>query len=545
MLGSFTPFIPAFSSSCVIFDNAKKGLELFKLNDTFFRKRGEYMKHLLIIFVALFSTTLHSYLASSPYCPKHFDDIRKIRDQSGNSIYQAHRLGGKLFRQSVVFTPESAALDSVRHLINYSQFSQVYHEYMNYSQPEGIPSLQAGHCNMSELFLNLYNKCIALHSNLGSRYERGKIHFDKGDFEECLEDIQHLAESGWEGNEENYLLVKGMAYLEANAYQEAIITLTEFLNKDPKNKEAFFQRALAYFEIGNFELALKDYLASEKSKELKNIKLKVSEEFKNSLLKGICDGSGEAIVELIPSLCESTYGLGECLWIAVQEPINSTAYFCNVCYASGIIVSEFVKSLDNEKIEELLLEVKTLYLQFDSLNDSEKGLSIGYCLGKYGTDAFAGGALLKGIKTLNKIKTANRIANLEALATSQESEKIIKATALKHAAEREAYFGNVTLEVDKQNKHIPGKHNYESNKGPIIAPNPEEILKKFAGKGFPANSFEYTLPGFKEAVDCGEIVGIWKSLDGTLALPTSKVIIHYSKKGAHMTPVHPNTKLLK
>lgn len=92
---------------------------------------------------------------------------------------------------------------------------------------------------------------------------------------------------------------------------------------------------------------------------------------------------------------------------------------------------------------------------FNSLSDAEKGTAIGCCIGKYGTDIFIGGTALKSVKTVKKLKEANRIANLEALAASEKSREAIKAAAVAHAAKREASFINAKILWDKQNKHVP------------------------------------------------------------------------------------------
>lgn len=47
------------------------------------------------------------------------------------------------------------------------------------------------------------------------------------------------------------------------------------------------------------------------------------------------------------------------------------------------------------------------------------------------------------------------------------------------------------------------------------------------------------MPGYKETVDFGEQIGIWKSVDGITELPTTRGTIHYGKKGAHIVPVKP------
>ena len=53
-------------------------------------------------------------------------------------------------------------------------------------------------------------------------------------------------------------------------YEQAIEALSAAIKKDPKNKAAYFHRAAAYFETGNFDEALNDYLRSDKGKAFRN-----------------------------------------------------------------------------------------------------------------------------------------------------------------------------------------------------------------------------------------------------------------------------------
>lgn len=52
-------------------------------------------------------------------------------------------------------------------------------------------------------------------------------------------------------------------------------------------------------------------------------------------------------------------------------------------------------------------------------------------------------------------------------------------------------------------------------------------------------SGEPGLPGYKEKVDFGEIIGFYIDEAGIEKLPTTKGVIHYSRKGAHIVPAYP------
>lgn len=325
--------------------------------------------------------------------------------------------------------------------------------------------------------------------------------------------------------------------LEVGLYHEAIIALTKAIEKDPVNKEAYFSRAAAYFETGDFDLAVFDYISSEAKKDLVQVEPKVSGEFSSALISAVLEGGKESAIEFVPSLCSTAYGLGECLWSFAQQPQDATINFCNACYEAGSAVTEYIKNLDQEKIEGIADEVLLVYQKFDSLSDAEKGQTIGYCVGKYGVDIFAGGATVKCVAAIRNLKNANRLCNLESMAVSEANREAITTAALKHAADRENFLKNITIEWDKQNKHIPGKHNCESGKSFLIHKNPENILKLCAGKGKKVRG-NIGEPGYQEIVDFGVHIGYNVDQNGIETLTTWGKI-HYSKNGAHIVPTFP------
>ena len=97
----------------------------------------------------------------------------------------------------------------------------------------------------------------------------------------------------------------------------------------------------------------------------------------------------------------------------------------------------------------------------------------------------------------------------------------------------------VKLMVDKQNKHVVESHNYNADKSIFEHTNPEELLYKFAGKGKPVDIELVGKAGYKEIVDFGEHIGIYKNKENTLYLPTTRGTIHYCNKGAHIVPGYP------
>jgi len=395
------------------------------------------------------------------------------------------------------------------------------------------------------LYNNILSSCPHKSaSNLALSYNEGLYCLLHGDFEGSLEKINELVLFAETGNSKDKLLnskiyqQQGESLLEVGLYHEAILALTNSIEKDPNNKEAYFSRASANFEIGNFDLAIKDFKVSEV--RAKNLDPKASNDFSSALISGILTGGKDAAVEFIPSLCNTASGLGRCLWCFANAPIESSKNFCNACAEMGEATAEYIKNLDQEAILGLADEVKQLYKKFDDLNESEKGTAIGYCLGKYGTNFFAGATTVKCFQATQKLIRANRLANLEALTASESSREVVKTAAMVHAAEREAFLKNVKIHWDRQNKHIPGKHNYELGKSVFDHKNPQQLLERYAGKGTPVNNKSFGMTGYRERVDFGEHIGFYiPENDPTIKLRTTRGIIHYSKDGVHIVPANP------
>lgn len=117
--------------------------------------------------------------------------------------------------------------------------------------------------------------------------------------------------------------------------------------------------------------------------------------------------------------------------------------------------------------------------------------------------------------------------------TSKAFQKIETITEVESS-----FFKNVKLEVAKQNKHIPGCHNFDPSKSVFTHPNPQELLTNFAGKGQAVGGRKIGFPDYREKIDFKEIIGYCKNNNGEL-IPTTCGRIHYSNKGAHIIPTLP------
>lgn len=96
----------------------------------------------------------------------------------------------------------------------------------------------------------------------------------------------------------------------------------------------------------------------------------------------------------------------------------------------------------------------------------------------------------------------------------------------------------VRLHEGQQGKHIEGSQNYDPTRSTLTADS-RELLNRFAGRGQQRGHIPVGQPGAKEAFDTGtKIIGINRSRNGASA-STTRGIIHYSKRGAHIVPAAP------
>lgn len=227
------------------------------------------------------------------------------------------------------------------------------------------------------------------------------------------------------------------------------------------------------------------------------------------------------------------------MWAFATDPLTKTNDFCNACCEVGEATADFFATLDKDKLTKCTEEIQRLYGAFDGLSDSEKGHLIGYCIGKFGVDFFAGSATIKSIVALKKLREANRLCNLEAMVLSTANKETLSVSATKHALTRENFFKNLKVHWDRQNKHIPGSHNYGVGKSIFEHPNAQELIDKFAGKGIPRGNRVPGLPDYREALNFGEHIGYHVNKDTGVMTATTWGEIRYAKNGVHIIPILP------
>jgi filamentous hemagglutinin len=99
--------------------------------------------------------------------------------------------------------------------------------------------------------------------------------------------------------------------------------------------------------------------------------------------------------------------------------------------------------------------------------------------------------------------------------------------------------GGPTIDAGKQGKHQPGHNNFIPGRSEITAPDPQQLVKDYAGTGQPANNVQKGQPGYRERVDFGSVIGNYVDPVTGEKSPTTNGIIHYSKDGVHIVPGRP------
>lgn len=290
-------------------------------------------------------------------------------------------------------------------------------------------------------------------------------------------------------------LEQGTLFNDLLLYKEAIKVLSQAIQLNPSNRDAYIERAMAYFETNQLPLALKDYEAAKKltiappfkpgSHKAMMMRAVVyipenKTEFSKGLVSGTVDGAKVSAVEFIPSIFSCCRGILNGLWAFVCSPIEISQEMVNTAYAIG----EFISSHSTEECFQCVVpELKELSLSWDKLNDHSRGQKIGFIIGKYGVDIFAPAGALKGVSKVRALKRANTMCTLESCAASQAKQAKILEESIKRATLRESVInesvkkGKILVKNSNSQVHImQPKHAWD--KLVKISGNIEEDCKK-------------------------------------------------------------------
>ncbi|MES2345802.1 MAG: polymorphic toxin type 50 domain-containing protein [Chlamydiota bacterium] len=434
----------------------------------------------------------------------------------------------------------------------YSHYHQIFIDICKYvdisekiyyrDKPELITNLYDALDILQPQFLSLYSACLEKHPHPKIYYERGMIHMHRGDAISSLEDIYNfvdlLKNSDYEELFSSDLYFQeGSAYAELGLYDKAVEALSNAIRLNPENKEAYFERAAAYFEQGEFERAISDYLNSGLRSEVISSRQLDKLSLSFGITSGIIEGAVTSVGEFVPSLLSSTYGLGQAIWAFAENPVQISSDFINSVYECF----EYLRSASSlEILKKVAPEIRILLEEWNHLKDYEKGKQIGFIVGKYGIDIFGGYGITKAMQAYRNLKRANNLLTFETLALNQRNKAslILEARARAESRKQLLKSGLLKLHNDSQGKHVRGHKNFDSTRCEWTHPSPQEKIRELGGKGTRIQG-KPGQPGFRERVDCQEVIGFYLEEESRKKTETTMAIIHYSNKGAHIVPARP------
>lgn len=280
-------------------------------------------------------------------------------------------------------------------------------------------------------------------------------------------------------------LNQGTIYNNLSLYKDAIDALNRAISLDPYNREAYIERALAYFETGQIALAMQDYQAAKKLTTIPSFKISkgmyVPEdktEFSKGLVLGTTEGAKISTVEFIPSIFSCFRGILNGLWSFACSPTEVSQDVINSTYALGSFLSSHSAE---DCLHCVVPELKELSLTWHTLNDYSRGHKIGYIIGKYGIDIFAPIGIVKGMSKVRALKRANTMYTLEACCNPAKK-AIILEESIKRASARAALIeltstGKLFVKSSNVPNHImQSKHAWD--KIIKLSGNVEEDFKK-------------------------------------------------------------------
>lgn len=227
---------------------------------------------------------------------------------------------------------------------------------------------------------------------------------------------------------------KGQIEEELGLYDQAILSLGEAISKNPQHKDAYFNRAISYFETGEIEQAVADFKQSDTQvtsiKELESsgyseYSVGRMVDFSSGLIQGINVGAEEGLIDFVPSTLSSISGLAHGLWAFALDPKQVS---CQMVQASLSLI-QYMRSHDFIEVAGAVIpEVKELK-ENPRLSPKRQGELIGTIIGRHGIDFLMCMGSIKGIKALKALKEANAGLTLEALASQiGKAEKITEVS---------------------------------------------------------------------------------------------------------------------
>lgn len=265
-----------------------------------------------------------------------------------------------------------------------------------------------------------------------------------------------------------HFLQMGTAYNDFMLHNLAIESLNEAIRVNPTEIDAYIERAYAYFELNQLDLAIQDYQKASQLNHVlpplkglldsgsyringKNFMPKGGLDYSRGICVGAVKGGEVSLVEFVPSTLSCCRGILHGLWSFACSPLEVSGDVINASYA---LVEYLKTNTAMETLELMVPELKELLVQWDNLSDYDRGEKIGFIIGKYGMDILAPGAGVSALKKYRQLKRANTLFTVECCVASQEKKVKLLNQSVKHESVRQT-----VVSAAKSGKIIPRNPN--------------------------------------------------------------------------------------
>jgi tetratricopeptide (TPR) repeat protein len=260
----------------------------------------------------------------------------------------------------------------------------------------------------------------------------------------------------------------------AGQYHDAILSLNTAIKIDPYNKEAYFERAVAYYEQGDINQALSDYLASDvKSSDFSD------ESFSMEYASGLYEGLKRGMHEEINNGSLISIPLSTLAFWTVLKGVEISPWYVKATL--GCVGAVGTGLLANE----ITTELKEIVTTWDQLEQKERGDLLGYIIGKHGIEIFTAYGSAKCMKAYQNLRKANNALNFESSLLDKVGAQSIKTRLKgieKYQKDRDYIqktFGRHTYPEHEIRDHLQ-KMGYDIAKRP--AGIPDNYLTRFTKK---------------------------------------------------------------
>lgn len=278
-------------------------------------------------------------------------------------------------------------------------------------------------------YTSIWDHCIEHHQAPSSFLERSRIHYKLGNNIECIDDIKKLfeicpAEMISDEISEELERTKGIAECEIGLYDEAILTLSNYMKNHPHYKEDYLERAIAYFETGDLQHAIEDFARSGFSADPIHPNFKDDIDLATGFIKGLSKGAFEGTIETSHLVGTTLWGLPKGLWALATNPEEVSLQMCRA-------FNEAIHYIRSEGIHNVLYqmypEAKELFHKGNQLSYMEQGVLMGKIAGKVGIEFALFKGTQKGVKVYRNLRKANAALTLNRMSTSVQAEQLITA----------------------------------------------------------------------------------------------------------------------